>query len=92
MFRGQTFIGYKTHKTARAVAALFYFAAVGIKNAVAEVYTFAVGGFHQQQLVETDAGVAVCPTGERGFLWIKRLVDAVNHHKVVTQSMHLGKF
>ena len=89
---GQTTVGNKTGKAARAVAALLHFAAVGIENAVAEIGIGRRGFFHQQKLVETDTRVPVRPRGNRRGGRIEGLRNAVDHDKVVAQAVHFGEF
>ena len=59
LFIGQFLVANKFGETACAIAALFYFAAIVIENTVTEIVVFCAGGFHQQELVEADAEVAV---------------------------------
>ena len=50
------------------------------------------GRLHQQQLVETDPGVAVGKTTNRFDGRVEPLVDGVDHHEVIAQAVHLGEF
>ena len=88
----QAFFVHKAGKTARAVAALLHLAAVCIENTVAKLGFGQRRRLHQQQLVETDAPVAVCPFGNRRGSRIKMLADAVDNHKIVAQTVHFGEF
>ena len=89
---GQTLVCNKTGKTTRSVAALLDLAAVGIENTVTEIYTFGFRTPDHQKLVEPDAAETVSPCRNRCMLRNKILTDRVNHHKIVAQTVHFGKF
>ncbi len=58
-FAGEFLVVHETHEAARAIAALFHFAAVGVEDAITEIGIVALRFFHQQDLVAADAEVAV---------------------------------
>ncbi len=81
----------EAHEAARAVAALLDLAAIGIEDAVAEIDAGRRRTFDHQDLVATDAKVAV---GEKARLGRRRhevLVDGVEHDKVVAEAVHFGE-
>ena len=55
----QSLVANKPHEAARTITALFHFTAIGIVDSVAKVGLRACGGLDQQQLVTSDAKVAV---------------------------------
>ena len=72
---------------------MFYFAAVGIEDAVTEIGLRAAGGFYYKKLVEAYAGVAVCPSGDGGgFRTEEGLAYGIHNHEVVAQAVHFGEF
>ena len=91
-FVGQPVLRYEFNKAARAVAALFHFAPVGIEDAVTEIDTRGVGFFHQQQLIEADTRVSVCPRLNLRGIGAEGLARSVNDHKVVAQTVHFAEF
>ena len=83
---------HETGETAGTVAALLHLAAIGIEDAVVEVELGIIGRLHQQQLIEADAKVAIRQLLDDVVAEKHLLGDAVHHHEVVAQAMHLGKF
>ena len=78
-------------EAARAVAAVFDFAAVGVVDAVGEVMRGIGRGFDDQQLIEADAAVAV---GQReDFLArpVEGFMQGIQHDKVVTEAVHFAE-
>ena len=89
---GQSLIMHEAHEAARAVAALFYLAAIGVKDAIAEVSARRLRRLDQQQLIKADAGMAIAQRTDlfRGQFDI--LTHAVDHDEVVAEAVHFGKF
>ena len=56
---GKTLIQYKTYKAARAIAALLYFTAVSIEDAISKVGIRMSGFFNQKNLIGPNAKLAV---------------------------------
>jgi hypothetical protein len=85
-------LGDKACKTARTVTALRHLAAVSIENAVTK---FGIGlrrPFDQQQLVATDAKMAV---GDKSHVFggqVNRLIDRIDHNKIVADAVHFSEF
>ena len=79
-------------EAAGAVAAVFHLAAVGVEDAIDEVMARVAGGLDNQQLVEADAAMAVGPGADLGRRPGEGPVAAIQHHKVITQPVHFGKF
>ena len=90
-FRAQPLVVHEAHEAARAVAALLDLAAVGVEDAVAEIGIGPGGAFHQQDLVATDAEMAIGDELELGRAQIHALRNRVEHHEIVAQAMHFGE-
>src|SRR5690606_20246715 len=90
-FIGQALIPHKACKAAGAVAALLYFRAIGIENAVAKIHIRQPRWFHHQQLVKTDAEITIRQLPDAVRAQPEWLADGVYHHEVVAQPVHLGK-
>ena len=82
---------HETGETAGTVAALLHLAAIGIEDAVVKVKLGIIGRLHQQQLVEADAEVAIRQLLDDLIAEKHLLGDAIHHHEVVPQPVHLGK-
>ena len=82
---------HEPHEAARAVAAVLDFAAVGVEYAVAEV-GFRVGrSIHDEDLVATDPELAMSDRARTFRGHLDGLPHAVQHHEVVTGSVHFGE-
>jgi hypothetical protein len=90
-FATQTLVADETGKGARAVAALFDFAAIAIKNAVAEIGAGHGRAFHNQDLVGAHAEAAVGQALPLGGAEVDLLVDGVDHDEIVARALHLGE-
>src|ERR1022692_943920 len=89
---GQSTVANKSHKAARAVAALLDLAAVGVENPIAEIDVGTVGIFHEQNLIAAHAEAAVSQTLQLRSAQVDPLRDAVKHDEIVAQALHLGEF
>ena len=83
---------YKFGKTAHAIATLLHFRTIGIKNTIFKVCTWHIGWLNHQELIKTNAEITVGQTLNGQGIQISTLADQINHHKVIAQTMHLGKF
>ena len=59
LFAAEAVLAHKAHKAARAVAALFHLAAVGIENPIAEIYVGTGRRLDDQNLIAAYAEVAI---------------------------------
>ena len=87
--RRQALVVYIFGEAARAIAAVFYLAAVAIENAVAKVGIRTRRGLDLQKLVKPNAKL---PVGIEGYLLCAeamRLRDTVDDHEVVAEAVHL---
>ena len=89
-FVGQPLVVHKTHKAARAIPALFDFAAIAIEDAIAKV-GIALRFFDNQNLIRTDTKVAVRQRLPLRAGEIKRLMNAVEHDEIGAQALHFGE-
>ncbi len=78
-------------EAASAVAALLDLAAVGVEDPVAEIDVGARWPLDQQHLVAADAEMTIGKARDLGGVEVDALADAVEHHKIVAQSLHLGE-
>jgi len=90
-FRAQRLVVHEAHKAARAVAALLDLATVGVEDAVAEIRIGPGRAFHQQDLVATDAEMAIGDELELGRAQIHALRNRVEHHEIVAEAVHFGE-
>ncbi len=88
---GQTLVTHKAGKTARAVAALFHLAPVGVENPVAELRIVPLRAFHQQQLVKAYAQPSVGKLTDLGRAQVDGLVDGIDDHEVIAQAVHFAE-
>ncbi|PRD25208.1 UNVERIFIED_CONTAM: ammonium transporter [Trichonephila clavipes] len=88
---GQALVQHEAGEAARTVAALLHLGAVGVEDAVAEIDVRMARRLDDQQLVETDAGVAIAPLLGMLGLHVGVLADQVEDHEVIAQTVHLGK-
>jgi hypothetical protein len=82
----------KTDKTPRPIAALLYLATIRIENPVTKIRPRLDRLFHQQNLVAANAEM---PVGNKPHLLrgqLHTLIDAVNHHEVVAETVHFCEF
>jgi hypothetical protein len=82
----------KTHEAARAVAALFDLAAIGVENPVTEIDSRLPRRLDQQYLVAADAEMTV---GQMAQLFRRQrnlLANAVEDNEIVAQTMHFREF
>ncbi|MCY1180487.1 hypothetical protein D9M73_209340 [compost metagenome] len=91
LFHRQALVDDEAGEAARAVAALLHFRTIGVEDAVAEVDVRVGRRFDDQQLVETDARVAVAPLLGVLGLDMGVLADQVEDHEVVAEAVHLGE-
>jgi hypothetical protein len=82
----------KAHETARAVTALFDLAAIGVENPVTEIDPRLLRGLDQQDLVATDAEMAISQVTQLFRCQRKRLANAVEDDEIVAQTVHLREF
>ena len=80
---------YEPRETTRTVATLLDLAAIGIENAITKINVGLNGPFDQQQLVKTNAEMAISQTANHGGSQRNRLTNTVDNDKVVAQTMHL---
>jgi len=81
----------KAYKAARAIAALFHLAAIGIEDAVTEISLRVQRLFHQQQLIAADTKVPIGNTTDLFGIETDALTYSIKHDKVITQALHFGK-
>ena len=87
--RRQALVVYIFGEAARAIAAVFYLAAVAIENAVAKVGIRARRGLDLQKLVKPNAELPVGIESDLLCAEAMRLRDTVDNHKVVAEAVHL---
>jgi hypothetical protein len=79
-------------EAASAVAALLDLATVGVEDPVAEIDVGARWPLDQQHLVAANAEMTIGKANDLSSVEFDALADAVEHHKIVAQSLHLGEF
>ncbi len=79
------------HKTPRSIAALLNLTTIGIENAIAEI-RLTLRLLNQQNLITTNAEMSVCQSANLLPIKIDRLLDTVQHYKIISQTLHFGKF
>ena len=82
---------HETGKAARAIAALFDLAAIGIEDAVVELCIGVARSFDQQYLVAADTEPPVGEGAQLGFVEHHLLTGRVEHDEIVAQAMHFGE-
>jgi hypothetical protein len=82
---------HEAGKAACSVAALFNFTAVGIVNAVEELAVGLLRWFNDQQLIATDATMAIGETTHQFCIERDRLVDGINDDKVIAEAVHFAE-
>ncbi len=92
-FVGQLLFVHEFDEAARAIAALFDLAAIGIEDAIAEIHIgeFAGRPFHQQQLVAAYAEMAIGNQANLRCIERNFLGNGVNYNKIVADPMHFGE-
>ena len=90
-FIRQSMIVHKAHKTARAIAALLHFAAVGIEYPVAKIHIGTRRFVDQQNLIAADAEMSIRDITQLRRREIDGLVNRVEHDKVIAQAVHFGE-
>ncbi len=75
--------------TARAVAALFHLAAVGIENAIEHAAGRVARRFQHQGLIEADAGVTVGEGAQPVRVPWRRRGGSVEYQEIVAKALHL---
>ena len=88
---GEALVTHEAHETARAVAALLDFGAVGVEDAINEIDIRTIGGLDQQQLVSAHTKVPIRQPAPLLSRQIDFLTHAVEHHKIVARALHLGE-
>ncbi len=81
----------ETHEATRAVAALLDLAAVGVEDPIAEIDAWLPSPLNEQNLVAANAEMAVSQQAQLLLPQFDRLAHAVEHDKVVAESVHLDK-
>jgi hypothetical protein len=81
----------KTRKTAGAVAAVFYFTAIGVVNPVKKICIGVSGRFDQQYLVTTDTGVSVGQLADKLGIDTRSLGDQIDQDKIIAQAVHFAE-
>src|SRR6185369_8271037 len=89
---GQPGLVHETHETASTVATLLDLAAIGIEDAIAEIDAGLARFFNQQDLVATDAEMAVTQVAQLFRGQRNVLADAVEDNEIVAQAMHFREF
>jgi hypothetical protein len=87
----QAVIVHIAHKTTRTVTALFDFPAIGIEDAITEI-GLTLGFLDQQNLIASDAEMAVGQFTELLTIQCYGLMDTIENDKIVTQTLHFGEF
>ena len=87
----QSLIANEMDEAASAVAALLDLAAVSVEDPVAEIDVGARWPLDQQDLVAADAEMTIGKAHDLGAVEVDALANAVEHHKIVAQSLHLGE-
>ena len=90
-FIGQPLLAHKAHKTARAVAAVFHLAAIGVVDAVGKIHIGRGRWPYGQDLVGAHAEMAV---GQKAVMLGAQPqlgTRFVQHDKVVAGALHFGK-
>jgi hypothetical protein len=82
----------EAREATRAVPALLHFTTIGIEYTVTELCVWQRRPLDQQQLIATDAKVAI---GDKTHLLTRQrniLVDRIDHNEIVTETVHFGEF
>src|SRR5579883_3481569 len=85
----QAFFMDKSGNATQTIAALFCFAAIGIVNPTKKISH--PRWLDNQKLVKSNTHVAISKTMNRQTLNVERLVQSINNHKVIAETMHFGK-
>ena len=80
-------VGGEAAEAARAIAAHFGFAAVGVVVAETEVRAFP-GGLHGKQSVRADAAVAITEGGDGVGVEVDGEVAVINDDEVIAGTVH----
>lgn len=88
----QPFVHHKFDEGARAIAALFDLAAIRIEYAVAKINSAAARLLHDQDLVSPNAEATVCDGAPLSSGKVHRLVNSIDHHKIIAGTVHFRKF
>jgi hypothetical protein len=87
---GQSLVVQKLCKASRTVAALFSFTAISVEDSHRKICTVPAGLGHNQ-LIATNAPVAIGQMLNMITAQMKRPTHAVEQNKIVAERMHLGK-
>src|SRR5690554_3701244 len=82
---------HEAHKATGTVAAMLNLSTIGIEDAIAEVSFRVRRGFHQKNLVGTDAEMPVCQRARPLGGHRDGLAHAVENDKVVAGAVHFGE-
>jgi hypothetical protein len=80
----------KACNAACAIAALFNFASIGIKNAIENIVRFRMGWFQPQQLIKTDSGTAITYSANECGIEMRRSFSA-HDDEVIAKRVHFYK-
>ncbi|CDQ09638.1 protein of unknown function [Acidithiobacillus ferrivorans] len=91
LFVRESGAAHEDGKAAGAVAALRHLSAVRIKDAVPEITIGGRRGLYEQNLIATDAEVAVGYGSDGLGAQLDPLTNAIENDEIVTQALHLGE-
>ena len=89
--RVQAVVAQVFAEAARAVAAVFDFAAVGVVDAVGVIVRGIRRGFDDEQLVKADAAVAVGQRADARARPVEGLLQGIQDDEVVTEAVHFAE-
>ena len=82
---------HETHKATSTIAAMLDFAAIRIKDAIAKVRLRVAGCIDQQDLIASNAKLAMRNRTRHVRCEFNRLSNAINDNKIVAGAMHFGE-
>ena len=87
----QPLIMNKASKATGAIAALFDFAPIGVKNSVTKIGVGPGRGLNDQDLVATNPETAVSQPPTEGWRRFKRLAQRIDDNEIIAGTVHFGK-
>lgn len=82
---------HKAHKTARAIAALFDFSTIRIKNSITKIVLGILRLFNNQNLVSSDTKLPVSQLLPIHGVDRNLLTAGIDDNEVVARALHFGK-
>jgi len=89
--RGQALFMHIAHETARAIAALLHFAAIGVVDDVFKIDAVMRWRPYAQNLVRAHPPMAIGQVAVMGRRQRQAVLGFVEHHKVIARAVHFGE-